>query len=75
MWRILISELISAPSYRLEERIMGEEPKFVNQQTVTYTFIANYLVWAALFLVAWMSFMPILSIRRAPAIALNKLSR
>lgn len=47
----------------------------VTNQTVTYTFIANYLIWAALFLVAWMSFVPILSVRRAPAIALSKLSR
>merc|ERR1711998_586472 len=47
----------------------------VSQQTIIYGFIANYLVWVAFALVMWMSFFPLLALRRMPARALNWFTR
>jgi len=44
-------------------------------QTVTYTFISNYLVWLGLALNVWMCFCPFLALRRKPAQAMNWLSK
>merc|ERR1711939_506474 len=47
----------------------------ISRQTFVYTFVSNYLVFVGLFLVMWMAFCPFLSLRRAPARALNWFSR
>merc|ERR1711865_225037 len=47
----------------------------LSHHTITYGFIANYLVWVAMILVVWMAFCPLLSLRRGPARVLNWMSR
>ena len=46
-----------------------------NNQTLHYTFIANYLIYVAFALVLWMAFCPLLVLRRKPAQALNWVSK
>merc|ERR1712046_501198 len=59
---------------RMERSMPSEHSPVSANQTVTYTFIANYLVWFALSLVLWMSFIPFLRIRRLPSRVLNWMS-